>query len=85
LPLPDAGPWPDGESEAELRELVARMIGNCSTDRSYPECVFRPLTSLSHASLKNLLNGLSREAGLKMLQGECSCRNLVGGHNCQRR
>jgi len=71
------------ETDAELRELILHFTENCSVEHSRPECVFRSLTGLTHASLEDLVNGLSREACLQLLADECACRNLCRGHNCQ--
>lgn len=72
-----------GETDEELCELVLRLTENCSVCHSCEACLFRPLTSLTYASQRRLVNGFSRETCLQILEEEWVCRNFGGGRNCQ--
>ena len=71
------------ETDAELRELVHRLIDNCSVSHSHNPCVFRGIKGLHLTTIKTLVSGFSRESCIEFLNDECECRNLHGGRNCQ--
>ena len=63
------------ESEKELRELVEAFIEKCPCSREHIHCPFYILRGLYHASLKTLLDGLTRQGLVGLFEIECELRN----------
>jgi len=71
------------ESDAELRDLILRLVENCSDCHSHKQCVFRPLKKIHNPTLTYIISKLNRPGLIGILNDECDCRNSHLGNNCQ--
>jgi hypothetical protein len=68
-------PW-ERQTDAELRKLIMGMTLGSRNDHSQRNCTIRILSGLSYASQNNLVNGMSREVCLEILDEPCSCHKI---------
>jgi len=62
------------ETDTELRELVMKFSQQCPVGELNRHCPFYTLSGLHYASLKSIVDGMSRASLLAMFEDELQCR-----------